>query len=89
MKDLIVDREYLHLMERRLAIAFESDKYNQRAIFEKDNRRYKNAKDWREDAQKKETSLKETFSSEEEYMKFRRLFNLMVHGEDETRTVVK
>ena len=89
MKDLIVDRAYLHLLERRFQIALETDKFHQRAIFEKENRRYKNAKDWREEAHKNEILLKSTFPLEKDYLKFRKLFNLMVHGEDETGTVVK
>ena len=82
MKDLISSREVRSLIELRMCIAFESDRASQRAVFEKENKRYKAAKEWREQRDQDEASLVNTFQTQEEYQTFRKLFNLMVHGEE-------
>lgn len=82
MKNLIFSREVRSLIELRMCIAFESDRASQRAVFEKENKRYKAAKEWREEHKQDEAALVNTFQTQEEYRTFRRLFNWMVHGEE-------
>lgn len=82
MRDLIISRDVRKKTELRMNYAFESDRAKQRAAFEKEFKRYRSAKEWREDAEDMEARLRAMFDSEEEYRKFRKLFNLMVHGEE-------
>ena len=83
MRDLTSSRDVRSKIELRMNLAFESDRAKQRATFEKESKRYRNAKEWREEAEDTEARLRSLFDSHEEYLSFRRLFNLMVHGEEQ------
>ena len=83
MKNLIGNGDVRSRIEYRMVLAFDADRARQRAIFEKEGRRYKIAKEWKEESEFLEERLKGLFDSHEEYLSFRRLFNLMVHGEEQ------
>ena len=82
MRDLISSRDVQSKIELKMVLAFGSDNAKQRAAFEKEARRYRNAKEWRQISEDRELELRQACGTEDEYRTFRRLFNLMVHGEE-------